>query len=217
MELTGDTRAMCVFAHPDDEVLGCGGVLAYMADYAIPVTFVWLAYNPAMEAECANALSLLGFRDCNLVRYQFMDNMLDRVPQSELNRAVEDALKQHPSNLIFTHHHNDLNVDHRMTNEAVIVATRPIMGQKDISVICCEVLSSSGYRKPWGFDFNLYHGMTKSDLRRKKDAMHAYESQDRMSPHPRSGRVIEARAVYHGSMINRDYAEAYYLYRGMLG
>src|SRR3954470_12952929 len=93
--MTEELRLMCVLAHPDDESLGTGGVLAKYAspgigNYVVPATrgqrgrFDDSGQSPgpeivgrAREAELRAAAKELGVTDVSLLDY--MDGRRDRV------------------------------------------------------------------------------------------------------------------------------------------
>ena len=46
---TGISRLRAIFAHPDDEAFGCGGLMAALTDQGIPVTLVSATRGEAGE------------------------------------------------------------------------------------------------------------------------------------------------------------------------
>lgn len=129
---------LVVAAHPDDEVLGCGGSIAihkrqgnrihvaFMADGISSRCEIGHDYQDELRIRrmaAENAANILGI---DSVSYNsFPDNKLDTVPLLEIVKAVEDVIQEFQPGLIFTHHTGDLNIDHRKTHEAVITACRP--------------------------------------------------------------------------------------------
>ena len=70
------------------------------------------------------ALKLVGVSKINFLDYP--DNELDLVPFLKIVKNIETEIKKTKCNVIFTHHHNDLNIDHRIAYEATITAARPL-------------------------------------------------------------------------------------------
>ena len=58
---------------------------------------------------------------------------------------VEKVLYEFKPSIVYTHHGGDLNVDHSLTNRAVMTACRPIPGSSVHSIYCFEILSSTGW------------------------------------------------------------------------
>lgn len=90
-----DLRLMCIFAHPDDEALGCGFTLAKVASEGVQITLVcatrgergWqgvpevfpgeVAFGKIREAELLEASKVLGIRE--VVFLDYLDGDLSRV------------------------------------------------------------------------------------------------------------------------------------------
>ena len=56
----------------------------------------------------------------------YPDNQLDKLPLLKYVKDLEKIIASYKPELIFTHSHSDLNIDHKIANSAVITATRPI-------------------------------------------------------------------------------------------
>ena len=57
--------------------------------------------------------------------YKGNDLSVDSVDLIEVIKKVEDSISKFRPNTIITHHQNDLNIDHQLINQAVLVACRP--------------------------------------------------------------------------------------------
>ena len=53
------------------------------------------------------------------------DQKLDKYPIIEIIKKVEKIKNLVNPDIIYTHHYSDLNKDHRITTESVMVAFRP--------------------------------------------------------------------------------------------
>lgn len=214
---------LVVAAHPDDEVLGCGGTMAKHAANGDQVYIQILAegsasrFNNAMDAEesilalramAKNAAQIVGARDIELIR--FPDNQMDTIPQLDINRAVEAAVWRWRPTVVYTHHAFDLNVDHRATHEAVMTACRPLPSQTVKRILTFEVPSSTDWQTPtigpflpqWFEDISA-HWETKLA------ALKAYDSEMRPWPHVRSYPALEHLARLRGATVGCDAAEAF--------
>ena len=223
---------LVVVAHPDDEVLGCGGAIAGHAadghDVHIAILGEGVSSRHTQRADApaehleklrvdANAAArTLGAR--SVLFGGLPDNRFDQAPLLDVTKQVEAWLEQLRPAVIYTHHPGDLNIDHGTTFRAVVTATRPGASPNPVlDVYACEVLSST----EWAFQRiepifrpNVFVDISAT-LDRKIAAMQCYESERRAAPHPRSPDVIRAAAVRWGSVAGMAAAEPFELIRSL--
>jgi len=199
-------------AHADDEVLGCGGLLAKLAAQNHRVSVV-LATDGVVkrETEIDNtaaaraAAKILGVHD--LFFLGFPDQQFDRYPLIEFNRAF-DKLGLQPD-LLITHSAHDANHDHTIIYRSATVVIRPLKNRT--KVLACETLSAT----EWGyhpFTASLYVDITEY-LPKKIEAMKPYANELREFPHPRSLAGIEIKARQRGLEVGCRASEAYQVLR----
>lgn len=214
-------RAAVFVAHPDDETLGAGGYLS-----SIPHGDVWVLSDGVgsrdadfearvvRQKELGHALLALRAINCTQLKH-FPDNAFDTVPLLEITRFIEEAIRGcGPYDVIYTHQPHDLNIDHRLTCQAVLTATRPVPGQTVKAVYGFEVPSST----EWAFGAppfapNVFQPLTDDQMERKRQALRCYASELRDFPHPRSIEAVESLARYRGSQCGHPWAEAFQLLR----
>ena len=63
----------------------------------------------------------------------------------DLIKPIEALAREIEPHTVYTHHHGDLNVDHRLTHEAVVTAFRPTPNCTVHALYAFEVLSSTGW------------------------------------------------------------------------
>ncbi len=184
---------LVVAAHPDDEVLGCGGTAARLAAEGHRVFLsifgegITSRYQDRAQAEpgllkalhgkSAEVAQLLGAQDVFL--YGLPDNRFDTVPLLDVIKKVEELIERLRPNVLFTHHPADLNVDHVVLHRAVMTATRPMKDHPVKDVYTFEIASSS----EWGFGQfapalqpNVFFDIAAT-LEKKVAAMQLYESE----------------------------------------
>jgi N-acetylglucosamine malate deacetylase 1 len=225
--LHASRRALCVAAHPDDEVLGPGATLAALADAGCEVHTLVLGEGVgsrfaadgrpddavqrlAGELRAANAA--LGATPHQLA---LPDNRFDRLDLLDVVHAVEQLKAEIDPDLVLTHHPGDLNIDHRVTADAVLAAFRPLPGARPATLLAFETLSSTEWNVPsWGAPFtpNWFEDASPG-LERKVAAMAAYEHELREWPHPRSLEGIRVQARRWGMTVGLEAAEAFVLLR----
>lgn len=77
--------------------------------------------------------------------FNFPDNQFDTVPLLEIIKNIETVIAEVKPQKIYTHHPDDLNVDHQITYKAVLTATRPIGINCVGEMLTFEIPSSSGW------------------------------------------------------------------------
>lgn len=224
--------AAVVAAHPDDEVLGCGGTIASMAKDGWAVHVLLLADGEGARGNSDSAVpkNLVaarrkaadvagGIMGCaSMTTLALPDNRLDQLEMLDVVKIIEEFVKRHRPQTVFTHHSGDVNVDHRMVHEAVVAACRPQPGHPVRDLLFFEIPSSTEWR-PAGslhpFVPNWYVDIS-STLRIKMRALKAYHSEMRKFPHPRSIRAARALAEWRGATVGMTAAEAFVLGRRIL-
>ena len=221
-----------VAAHPDDEVLGCGGTIARLAQEGHDVYIAILgegitsryeqraqanqAMVEALHARSRQVADLLGAKD--LFVYDFPDNRFDTVPLLDIVKTIEKLINRFQPQIVYTHHGGDLNIDHVITHRAVMTATRPVENRPVKELYAFEVPSSTewafGHFKP-SFQPNVFMDISTT-LETKIQAMQIYESEARAFPHPRSPEALKALARRWGTVVGLEAAEAFELIREVI-
>ncbi len=222
---------LVVAAHPDDEVLGCGGTIArhVMEGDRVSVLIVAEGATSRKGGEEADGASdevdrlkqaacqvsdILGYDDPTFLC--FPDNRLDRGDLLDVIKPIEAVIQEVDPDIIYTHHGGDLNVDHRIVHQAVITATRPMPGTHKRSIYCFETLSSTEWSVPsvdqTGFRPVRYVDISQQ-LEQKMEALEAYADEMRPFPHPRSMEGVRHLAGFRGCSVGCMAAEAFVVIR----
>lgn len=226
-------KILVVAAHPDDEVLGCGGTMAKLSSEGHTVHVIIGAEGltsrqtsrdkAALENEfdelyeaAKKANSILGVKSLEFLG--FPDNRMDSLELLDIVKKIEEKLANFPADEVYTHFPSDLNIDHRMLSEAVLTATRPLPGQHVKKVFFFEVPSSTD----WKFGFS--HGYFSPNrfvniekfLTTKIKALNEYVGEMRVYPHSRSLENLENLAKFRGATVGYHAAEAFILARELV-
>lgn len=213
-------------AHPDDEVLGCGGTIAKFADEGAIVHIAFLADGVSsrtdelgmsqLESRRAAAHKACGILGAKSVSFgDFPDNRMDSVALLDIIQVVEALISTHQPQTVFTHHAGDVNIDHRRLHEAVVVACRPQRDSSVKTILCYEVPSSTEWQLSGSapsFTPNWFEDIS-STLERKLASLVAYGAEVRAWPHPRSMQGVRHLAHWRGATVGVDAAEAFVLGR----
>lgn len=213
-----------IFAHPDDEVLACGGAMALHAEAGDSVHILLLAtgaasrgagqeaYISELRAQTESAAEVIGAKSVTF--RDFPDNRMDGVDLLEVIKSVESFLEEHPAHIIYTHHSGDMNIDHFVTHRAVATACRPLPGIASREILTCEINSSTEWAPPPLTPFVPQDFLDISAvLERKVAALECYGGEIRDWPHPRSSEGVRALARWRGNQCGVDAAEAFGLMR----
>ena len=223
-------RVLVVAAHPDDEVLGCGGTIARHADAGDQVQVLIVAEGATSRQQKRDRLqayeelstlaqsaqkagSLLGAAGVELL--DLPDNRLDSLDRLDLIKRIEQRIDRHQPQVVYVHHAGDVNVDHRRLHEAVVTACRPTPGHPVKRLLSFEVASSTEWQPPGSasaFQPNWFVDIS-AQWQRKREALEAYESEMRPWPHARSLKAVEHLARWRGAQGGVEAAEAFCLLR----
>jgi len=184
-----------------DEVYMCMVTKGYPPDWS--EEFVRLK-----RAEAARVDSLLGID--RRISCDFPAVRLNTIPHGEFNRKIEAVVREIQPDIIYTHFEKDVNRDHGIVFNAVMVATRPINHLRP-RVVCFETLSSSEWNYE-SFTPNFYVDIAPF-LEKKLEAFSIYASEVRAYPHPRSIEGIRVLASKRGMEVGIPFAEAFIMVR----
>ncbi len=222
------SKVLIVAAHPDDEILGVGATVAKRATQGDTVralilgegqTSRWESRGEAPEGAVTDlhrhtlaAAACIGYEQVSFA--DFPDNRFDHVDLLDLVKHVEGVIREFSPEVLYTHHGGDLNIDHQRTSQAVLTAARPIGNSPVKEIYAFETLSST----EWNFSYtqpfcpSVFEAV-EPFMQTKLDAMRCYGSELCEFPHPRSLEGIQISARKYGSIIGREFAEAFMLLR----
>ena len=219
-------RALIIAAHPDDDILGCGGIISrFRNKVEFKVIFIAEGTTCRLDKDTPvdiissqiktrnnfgeNALEFLGVKNNRF--YNLPCGKLDQISQLDINKIIENEINSFKPDIVFTHSPGDSNKDHHKVYDATIIATRPGSGVN--TVLSYEVLSST----EWGFNSvfspTIFYSLTLKDVNMKHKAFSYYKSEQKSYPYPRSTKGIITLAQYRGMQSGTDYAEAFQLIR----
>lgn len=223
---------LVIMAHPDDEVLACGGTIAKHSANGDRVVVAILGEGKASRQNEKNALKIR--RDIQMLRKEsteanrilgvleviykdFPDNAIDSIPLLNVIQYIEELKRKYRPDIVYTHNVSDLNIDHQLIFKAVLTAFRPIKNDYVPFIYACEVPSATEWQAPntgLGFQPNVFVDICDT-LEIKKRALAAYSSELREYPHPRSIEAIDVIGKRWGIMVGFEAAEPFILVRNV--
>lgn len=235
LELLRNKRILVIVAHPDDELLGQGATINKLStELNCECKAVILGEGITSRAEARDrklfekelkihkqnintAAEHIGYK--SVETHDLPDNRFDAVDLLDVVKIVETEKNAFNPDIIMTHHYGDLNVDHRVTFQAVLTATRPLLEERVTGIITFETPSSTEWnlgQKEVAFNPNLFVSVSEENVKAKTKAMESYEFEKRSYPHPRSSKALEVTAQRWGTVVGADYAEAFQIIRAIV-
>jgi len=216
--------ALIVVAHPHSEALGVGGVISRMSAGGREVHICILSGESRARKNRVNlkdrmqeirkAHETLGAHQT--IIGHFPDIRFNTVAHAELVQFIERNMLKAQPEIVFTHHPNDLNEDHRHTSLACQAATRLFQRGADVprlkGLYFMEILSATDWACQSGSDVfrpNAFVTLGEEHLKKKMEALAAYRDLMRPFPHPRSEEVVRGLAALRGGQGGMIYAEAF--------
>ena len=214
---------LVIAAHADDEVLGCGGTIAKYKDQGATINVALLAdgvssrYEGKKNSKDDLKVRNLAAKDANKILGvdkvlfgAFPDNRMDSVDLLDVVKHVESLIDNLKPDVILTHHSNDLNIDHRIVNQAVCTACRPQNNCSVKSILFFEVPSSTEWQINSLNAFNpTFFEEVPNYMSIKISALESYSMEMRKWPHPRSIEGVTHLAKWRGASVGVDAAESF--------
>ena len=221
-------RILIIASHPDDETLGCGGLISKLKKQGADFFVLFIGEGSTCrfkDPSSKEALSSIENRNfCAKKTMEFLGiddyyfnnfpcGRFDTVPILEINKVIENIISEFKPDTIFSHSPNDANSDHQITYKSTIISTRPGALNSVESVYTFEVLSSSEWSFLKTFKPNYFIELNQKDVDVKCEALGIYESELKDYPFPRSSEGIKTLAMLRGMQSGFYYAEAFSLIR----
>lgn len=214
-------RVLIVAAHPDDELLGCGGTVALHTQAGDEVTSVIVCEGESLRYgkegvgqghHIEQAARTLGVRDFRMLN--FSDQRLDTHTLTEIITPLEQIVRDVRPQIVYCQYGGDVNIDHQLLFKALLVATRPTEYFIE-AVYAFDTASSTEWAYPRTFVPDTWVDISTT-LKTKLDAMACYTSEVRQYPHPRSLEALSNRAKAWGNQSCLDAAEVFMTVRRVM-
>ena len=202
-------KILVIAAHPDDEVLGCGGSLLLHKIRKDEINIIFMS-NGVSSRSKENFSEVIKRKKMA----HFPDNEMDKISLLTITKKIEKIIFKIKPTLIYTHSFSDLNIDHQKTFEATLTACRPQPKFSVKEIYSFEIPSSTGWHhyKLKKFNPNLYVDITKI-IKKKCELLKIYSKEMRKPPHARSIKGLLNLSSYRGNQVGLKNAEAFEIIR----
>jgi LmbE family N-acetylglucosaminyl deacetylase len=213
------SRVLVIAPHPDDEVLGCGGIIKKMTSQNNEVWVLIISRGKIgmyseeriqnVRQEAVEAHKILCVKGTRFLDFPAPE--LDLVSVSVLSQAISVVLQELTIDTIYIPHRGDIHSDHKAVFDACLVAARPVNNNIVKRIYSYETLSETEWAAPFSDEAYIpdYFVDITGTFPAKIEAMRCYKSQLRDFPNPRSLRSVEALANFRGSTVGFTHAEAF--------
>ena len=210
---------LCVAPHPDDETLGCGGILQLLKKRKKKIH--WLicttingsknfTHSKILERQKQiNKVSKL-FKFDSVFQSDFVTSTLDSIPLEKQVDFYSNIIDKTKADTILVPYKNDVHSDHRIVYDCIISASKSFRKNQVKTILSYETLSETNFilQKQESFNPNLFVDIDKF-LNKKINIFKEYKSEIGELPFPRSEKAIQALAILRGTQANVKAAEAF--------
>lgn len=211
-----------ISAHPDDEIIGCGGSL--LKHKANGDELFWLIVTNVFEnqgftkqrvvsrqQEIEHVKSRIGFK--NVYKLDYPTANLDSASVNTLIPKISTIFNDIQPEVIYLMNRSDVHSDHRITFDAVIACTKSFRYPFIKKVLMYECISETEFAPalPENIFIPNYFADISEHLNEKIEIMKIYKSELGEHPFPRSAKNIECLAAFRGAIAGVEYAEAFML------
>jgi len=213
-------KVLVIAAHPDDELLGIGGIVAKHTAAGDEVRSVIMCEGESLRYHgdvgqtraIREAAEVLGVS--KVYHLSFPDQKLDTFTLTELITPLENISEEFQPDIIYCQSASDANRDHKILFEAASIAFRPT-SQWVRDFYCFYTASSTEWGYPRSFVPDTWVDITDV-LDKKIEAFEKYQSEMRQYPHPRSSEALRHQSHFWGNQCCMDAAEVLMTIRRMV-
>lgn len=209
-----NNKVLVIAAHPDDELLGCGGTVALHSKKGDSVRSMIVCEGESLrnvvqqdsnESHSDKAAKVLGVE--KVYSIGLPDQKLDTMTLVEIITPIEKIVEEFQPNIIYCQYGGDINRDHELLFKALMVAVRPTVECIE-AVYAFDTASSTEWAFPRSFIPDTWVDIS-SVLETKLKAMRCYKSELREYPHPRSIKGLKYKAHAWGNHACMEAAEVF--------
>lgn len=215
-------KIVVISAHPDDEILGCGGTLLKHIKNGDEV--IWLIITNIFESQGFSKERIMSRQiEIDTIKYRMgfssvfkLDYPTMSLDSSSINSMISKIsgiFNDFKPEVVYIMNRSDAHSDHRITFDAVFACTKSFRYPFIKNVLMYECISETEFAPALServFQPNYFVDVT-DHFEKKLEMMKVYESELGEHPFPRSIDNITALAHFRGATAGVKYAEAFQL------
>lgn len=217
-------KVLIVSPHPDDEVVGCGGLIKRIKENGGEVFVLYVSVGQCRQLVTGQTEENTRLKETEEVSRFFDFNYkfvfigeefmrLDSLPQKSLIDPIEDKIQEFKPDIVCIPCKDSYDQDHRAVFNACITALRPTpQGIRHFVPIVLEYEEPYSWSLGEGFKPNFFLNIT-NQLDSKIKGLKLHTTQYREDPFARSGENLIRLSGMRGKEVGIKYAEAYKLHR----
>lgn len=215
-------KVMVISAHPDDEVLGCGGALLKHSKNGDEI--YWLITTSAFEHQGFSTTKIAEREgEIKEVAYQLGIKRTFKLDYPTMTLSDESLIEMIPRigkiftevkpEIIYILNRSDAHSDHLITFKGAMACTKSFRYPFVRKVLMYECISETefGVALPENIFIPNYFVDISDFIEKKLTIMNIYASELGKHPFPRSIENIKALAHFRGASVGVYYAEAFQL------
>jgi len=225
-------KLLVIAPHPDDEVIGCGGLIQKIKQKAGKVYVLFLTVGDTDDFSKKRSSSeserkleverVAKFLDYDDYKIAFTGNKyhlkLDILGQKALMDVIERensvSIEKIKPNIVAFPSFSSYNQDHRLAAYAAHASLRTSSKEKHfVNTVISYECPADFWTITQKSQINCFLPFSKDEFDKKIEALKLYSSQWREYPSSRSQKTLTALALLRGSECNCEFAEGFSLYR----
>lgn len=214
-------KILVIAPHPDDETIGCGGILLRLKKMGASIHWIIVTSLPPTSGDRGAAENQARVIESvakeypfdGVVRFGISCNRLQEVPREKLVSLFEEEYIKLQPEQIFLPYRGDLHSDHSVVFDSAGACTKWFRFPSIRRVLCYETLSETDFAinpDANGFKPNLFVDISDC-LERKIEILKHYALEFGDFPFPRSEKAIRALATIRGAASGFNACEAFML------
>jgi len=210
-------KVLFAIAHPDDEAYGPYGTIVTLVKQGHEVLVYSLCNGSRPTAEHVSTARCEAFiENCKTagVSSKIWDNADLSLELNDTAHMLTKVINQEQPDVVYTHNISDINHDHQILAQAVMIACRPKPECSVKKLYFFEIPSStdwSFHKLQPAFQPNTYVELDQDIVNLKMQALERYTTETYSFPDARSSEAMTTLAKYRGYQVGYHYAEAFQL------
>lgn len=212
-------KILILSPHPDDETLGCGGLLLKYKKKGYKIDVVYFtkmdeesfSKNQIFKRNKELDLLIKCYKFNTVYHLNYPTTKLDKLNDSELIKKISDCIKKSQPSIILIPSIVDIHTDHNKVTRCALSCVKTFRNNSILKVLFYETLSETNFNFDMAFKPNYFEDIGLF-INKKINILKIFKSEFKKHPFPRSKDSVLSLAKLRGSQCNFKYAEAFQIY-----